>query len=57
MSQDHENLKPGDEAPPDAGAAAPNTCPACEGTGKTDGGETCEQCRGTGEVREAIGGG
>ena len=56
MTEDTQDLKPGDEAPPDAGAAAPNTCPACHGTGRRDD-EVCDQCRGTGEVREAVGGG
>lgn len=56
MSDEQKDLKPGDEAPPDAGAAAPNICPACEGTGK-QGDDMCDECRGTGEVREAVGGG
>ena len=52
----HENMKPGDEAPPEEPAAAENTCPDCQGSGKQNG-ETCPMCGGTGEVQEAVGGG
>jgi DnaJ-class molecular chaperone len=51
-----EPMKPGDEAPTEEPAAAPNECPDCGGSGRRDGG-TCETCRGTGEVSEAVGGG
>jgi DnaJ-class molecular chaperone len=51
-----EPMKPGDEAPAGEPAAGENTCEACGGTGREDGG-TCPECQGTGEVREAVGGG
>jgi DnaJ-class molecular chaperone len=51
-----ENMKPGDEAPPEEPAAAKNVCPGCGGSGKQDG-QTCTVCQGTGEVEEAVGGG
>ena len=53
----HENMKPGDEAPPEEPSAATNTCEHCGGTGKHENGETCPVCQGTGEVQEAVGGG
>ena len=51
-----EPMKPGDEAPPDEPAAAPNTCEHCGGSGR-HGDAICPYCRGTGEVQEAVGGG
>ena len=55
-TQNPDDLRPGDEAPPDEPSAGENTCPACGGTGRQDDGE-CSECEGTGTVTEAIGGG
>ena len=51
-----EEMRPGDEAPPDEGSTAENACPVCGGEGTVDG-EPCGNCNGTGRVTEAIGGG
>ena len=51
-----EEMRPGDEAPPEEPAAAENVCPSCAGSGRADG-DTCETCGGTGTVTEAVGGG
>jgi hypothetical protein len=56
MTSSSDELKPGDEAPPDEPSAGEDLCPECGGSGEKDGG-TCEACRGTGRVQEAIGGG
>ena len=56
MSQPDEDLNPGDEAPDEAESTGRNVCPACGGSGQTDGDE-CAVCGGTGEVNEAVGGG
>ena len=52
-----ENMKPGDEAPPEEPAAGENTCEHCGGTGKHEDGSICPECRGTGVVEQAVGGG
>jgi hypothetical protein len=51
-----EPTAPGDEAPPEEPAAAPNECERCGGTGQHEG-QTCPVCQGTGEVQEGVGGG
>lgn len=53
---DEQDMRPGDEAPPEEPAAAENTCEHCGGTGRHEG-ETCPVCHGTGVVEEAVGGG
>ena len=55
-AQNPDDLRPGDEAPPEEPSAGENTCPACGGTGRGNDGE-CPECEGTGIVTEAIGGG
>ena len=52
-----EQMKPGDEAPPEEPASGKVPCEHCGGTGKHENGETCPECQGTGEVRAAVGGG
>jgi hypothetical protein len=44
----HENMTPGDEAPPHEPAAGENKCEHCDGSGKHEEG---------GSVEEAVGGG
>lgn len=46
--------RPGDETGDDASQTAPNTCPACGGTGKVDD-KPCPTCEGTGEVTVTVG--
>ena len=53
---EHDEMRPGDEAPPREPAAGETECPDCAGSGQKDG-DTCPACRGTGWVREAVGGG
>lgn len=53
----HENMAPGDEAPPGEPAAAENKCEHCDGKGTHEDGEQCPVCGGTGVVEEAVGGG
>ena len=53
---DTEPLNTGDEGPEGAPGVGENTCRACQGTGRLDGGE-CPTCGGTGVVEEGIGGG
>jgi hypothetical protein len=53
---DREDMAPGDEAPPEQPPTGSNTCPDCEGTGRTGDGE-CPTCGGRGYVLEAVGGG
>jgi DnaJ-class molecular chaperone len=51
-----DELRPGDEAPPEVASAGEDICQVCSGSGEKDG-ETCENCRGTGRIEEAVGGG
>ena len=53
---EHEDMKKGDEVPPDEAAAGNVPCEHCGGTGEHDG-SPCPVCDGTGEVAEAVGGG
>ncbi|MFC0388960.1 hypothetical protein [Muricoccus vinaceus] len=46
--------RPGDETSADAPQTAPNTCPACGGTGAVQG-KPCPTCEGTGEVTVTVG--
>jgi DnaJ-class molecular chaperone len=48
-------MKPGDEAPPGTPGTGENLCRACNGTGRTEGGE-CPTCLGSGKINEGIGG-
>ena len=50
------DMAPGDEAPADRNETAPDICPDCGGSGRSDGNE-CRTCSGTGEVQKAVGGG
>ena len=52
---DHEDMAPGDEAPPGTEGTGEDICPACNGDGKKDGGD-CPECGGTGRVVKGIGG-
>lgn len=54
--REREPMTPGDEAPSSEPAAGEQTCPACEGSGRTGDGP-CGQCGGTGSVTEVVGGG
>lgn len=59
MSDDGD-LKPGDEAAPDAPGADENVCPTCGGSGRVGDGpaeRACPTCDGTGVIEGAIGGG
>jgi DnaJ-class molecular chaperone len=56
MTEQKDDMKPGDEVPPGTDAAGPAPCPQCGGDGKVDG-EECDLCRGTGEVEQPVGGG
>jgi len=49
-------MHPGDELPANAPGAGENTCRACGGSGKLDGGD-CRVCGGTGKVIESVAGG
>ena len=51
-----DDMRPGDEAPPQEPAVGEVECPECHGSGKLNG-EACRNCQGTGMVREAVGGG
>ena len=53
---EHEEMKQGDEVPPDEPVAGNVQCHHCGGTGEHDG-SPCPECDGTGEVAEAVGGG
>ena len=50
------DLKPGDEAPPEAPASGENLCAICSGFGEIDG-HHCDECAGTGRVETGVGGG
>jgi DnaJ-class molecular chaperone len=52
----HDEMAPGDEAPPGERAAGEDICPDCGGSGRIDG-RACEACAGTGRVTTGIGGG
>ncbi len=52
----HEQMAPGDEAPPGEPAAGPTQCQVCGGSGRREG-SACEACGGTGYTEEAVGGG
>ena len=56
MTDDLNEMAPGDDVPADVPNAAPEPCPDCHGSGEKDGGE-CPTCVGTGEVIKAVGGG
>ena len=49
------DVRPGDEAPPDAPSAGEDICPVCGGSGRTGEGP-CGNCNGTGRVMSTIGG-
>lgn len=51
-----EEMKPGDEAPPNTPSSGEDMCPTCNGSGKTEG-KPCPTCQGTGRITEGIGGG
>lgn len=56
MSGDpHDDMKPGDEAPPGTASAGEDVCPRCNGEGTVDG-DTCPDCGGDGKVIRAVGG-
>ena len=56
MSADqHDDMAPGDEAPPGTQGTGEDVCPRCEGSGKVDGDE-CPECAGTGRVVRGVGG-
>ncbi|MCQ4313256.1 hypothetical protein NAV33_15290 [Pseudomonas stutzeri] len=46
---------PGDQAPPGTPGTGEDTCPVCNGSGRSESGE-CQNCGGTGKVVEGIGG-
>jgi len=56
MSDNDNNLSPGDEAASGAPGAGENLCRDCNGSGRVEGGH-CPTCDGTGKVIEGIGGG
>jgi hypothetical protein len=54
--ESHDDIAPGDEAPPQEPSSGENVCPECGGSGTVDGGD-CANCEGTGFINEAVGGG
>ena len=56
MSDQRDEMAPGDEAPPQEPTAADMACEDCDGTGEIDG-QTCPSCEGSGLVEEGVGGG
>ncbi|MBP0443333.1 hypothetical protein J8J14_00955 [Roseomonas sp. SSH11] len=46
--------RPGDETDPAASQTAPNTCPACGGSGRLEN-KPCPECEGTGMVTVTVG--
>ena len=56
MAEPDSDLRPGDEAPPDAESAGEVQCPRCGGSGRL-GPDACPECEGTGRVERAVGGG
>ena len=56
MSEERDDMAPGDEAPPGENSAGENVCERCGGSGKVDG-QSCPECGGSGKVIEAVGGG
>jgi DnaJ-class molecular chaperone len=56
MSADtHDEMTPGDEAPPGTESTGEDICSRCNGEGKVDG-EECPDCGGDGKVIRAVGG-
>lgn len=55
MSDAHDEMAPGDEAPPGTPGTGEDVCPRCNGSGQADGG-TCPECEGTGTVIKGVGG-
>ncbi len=53
--QGHEDMNPGDQAPPGTPGTGEDICPKCHGSGKLED-KPCENCGGTGYVVEGIGG-
>ena len=56
MSEERDDLKPGDELPPEEPAAGEMPCDHCGGSGEHDG-TPCPVCDGTGRIAGAVGGG
>ena len=52
---EHDEMAPGDEAPPGTPGTGEDLCPVCNGSGEQDGGR-CAECGGTGRVIKGIGG-
>ncbi|GGB87484.1 hypothetical protein [Pseudoduganella buxea] len=50
-------LNPGDEAAPGTPGSGEDTCPSCNGSGKSSDGKPCPTCGGSGTIVEGIGGG
>jgi RecJ-like exonuclease len=57
MAPGESNMRPGDQAPPDAPGTGENVCPECSGKGKLASGGECPNCGGTGKVITGIAGG
>ena len=51
----HDEISPGDMAPPGTPGTGENVCPECDGSGQVDG-KPCQKCQGRGTVIEGIGG-
>jgi RecJ-like exonuclease len=49
-------MNPGDEARPGTPGTGEDTCPECNGKGKTARNEPCRNCGGTGKIVRGIGG-
>ncbi len=52
---EHDEMAPGDEAPPGTPGTGEDICPRCSGSGRVDGSD-CPECGGTGTVIKGIGG-
>ena len=52
---EHDEMAPGDEAPPGTPGTGEDLCPVCSGDGTVDGAE-CAECAGTGRVTRGVGG-
>ena len=53
---EHDEMAPGDEAPPGTPGTGEDICPHCNGAGRHEDGRECPECGGTGRVIKGVGG-